>query len=507
MKLRRVAPLAAVLAAVGVVFMWPASQPPAPSSAVTTTAVPFIAGVYGAAWEVVSDAPVAGREQIAVTEVDDGRIFVFGGTTGGYRDENLPPSVYIQDGWIYNPVDDSWSFLPPPHFDMCDLADPVAIAGGFWAPVVLWGRVDLAAEPGCVPAAAFDPVSLTWRPLGGEFFERLSPHLLVSYEEIPLGDPVLPPAGRLVAPDIGLYFDLVSGATGSLDSGGATVMQTSRTASSTWTGEWHLTVDRGLLFGWQRAADSWHFDLGGTPIAADGQGIAATDLGAFLVNGRLEAAVIDNPESMLWSFVDSVPLRASACSPEVLSVGGKPLVHTCVGVAIYEAAGGGWIPFSPPIGLDGTMLATSDTLYWFSGQVSRLEFAPDGVIAPRRLPIGLTDVELPEGYHFAGSIGLVQTMDADGRVIAEVHGFEVSEPSGGICTVVGLYRPVGDLPEPVGVISVERPVLPPLEVLDYSQGGATRLVVETAPRDSVEVRCGHYEDALALVGALQWIEV
>jgi hypothetical protein len=506
MRARRLVPIAVVLAAGAVVFMWPTTQPPqAPSSAATSTTTPFIDGVYGAAWEVVPGAPVAGREQIAVADVA-GKIFVFGGTTGGYSDENLAPSLFLQDAWVYDPSDGSWALMPLPHFEMCDLADPVAIAGGFWAPVVLWGRVDRTAEPTCVPAAALDPTTRTWRPLTGEFFELLGPNHLVSRHEIPLGDPALPPASRLVAPELGLYFDLVSGATGSLDSGGGPPI--TGTASSAWTGEWHLTVDRGLLFGWEAYSDSWHFDLGGTPIAADGQDIAATDLGAFLVNQRLEAAVLDAPDSMLWSFVESVPLRASACDPEVLSVGGRPLVRTCAGVAIYEAAGAGWIPFSPPIGIDGTLLVTADTLYWFSGQVSRLEFAPDGVIAPRRLPIGLTDIELPDGYHFSRAIGLTHPMDAAGNVVAEVHGFDVSTPTGGTCTLVGLYRAnASPFPDPVQVISVGRPVLPPLRVLDYSQGGPARLVVPTAPTDSVEVRCGDYEEALALVAAVQWIEV
>jgi hypothetical protein len=114
---------------------------------------------------------------------------------------------------------------------------------------------------------------------------------------------------------------------------------------------------------------------------------------------------------------------------------------------------------------------------------------------------------LPDGYHFARGIGLVQTTDADGNVLAEVHGFDVSTPTGGTCSVLGSYRAAGGQSDPVRVISVERPVLPPLRVLDYTQDGPARLVVPTAPTDSVEVRCGDYEEALALAAALQWIEV
>jgi hypothetical protein len=62
------------------------------------------------------------------------------------------------------------------------------------------------------------------------------------------------------------------------------------------------------------------------------------------------------------------------------------------------------------------------------------------------------------------------------------------------------------MPPPNGTVVVDRPILPPLEVLDYSQGYA-RFVLETAPTDVIEVRCGRYEEGIALVAALQWIKL
>jgi len=510
MEARRIIPFVLIAAAAAVVFLWPTSHPDeaALEPDTTTTTVPFVPGVYGSSWQVVRGAPVAGRERMALAEFN-GKIFVFGGVVAGFSGADLPPDQFLQDAWIYDPEFDTWELVPPPPFGMCALADPAAVAGGFWAPVVVWGRVDRQAQPGCIDAAEYDPASRTWRPLANGFFDlaRLVDNR-VFVHELPGGSEPFPPAARLVMPDLGRSLDLMSNTIMALDSPSSTIVPGGGDAASyTWTGEWYLGVDRGLLFGWNAGDEEWRWNLGGTPIASSGQAIAGTDIGFVLVNRTLQAAVLESPESSLWSTIQSVPLRASGCDPEVVSVAGKPVVHTCVGIAVYEPSAGGWIPFPPPVGIEGQLLATGDALYWFSGQVSRLEFPPGGMIAPRRLPIGLTDIELPDGYQFASSLGLVHTMDADLRLVAEVHGFQVVTPYGDTCSVLGLYQPTATGPEPGGTIIVDRPVLPPLEVLDYSQGGVTRFVVETSPTDTVEIRCGLESDARALVAALQWIKV
>ena len=507
MEARRIIPFVLIAVAAAVVFLWPTSHPDesvlAPET--TTTTAPFVPGVYGSSWQAVRGAPVAGRERMALAEFD-GKIFVFGGVVAGFSGADLPPDQFLQDGWIYDPEAGSWELVPPPPFGMCALADPEAVAGGFWAPLVVWGRVDRETQPHCINGAVFDPDSRTWRPLPG-FFDAIAGSRVFAHD-IPTGSQTIPEVSRLVAPDMGLQLDLVSNTISDLDSPRSPIVPGGDDpATFTWTGEWYLGVDRGLLFGWNAGDEKWRWNLGGTPIASSGQAIAGTDIGFVLINRILQAAVLESPESSLWSTIESVPLRASGCNPEVVSVAGKPVVHTCVGVAVYEPSAGGWIPFPPPVGIDGQLLATGDALYWFSGQVSRLEFPPGGMIAPRRLPIGLTDIELPDGYQFATSLGLVHTTDADRRLVAEVHGFQVVTPYGDTCSVLGLYQPTATRPEPNGSIIVDRPVLPPLEVLDYSQGGVTRFVVETSPTDTVEIRCGLESDARALVAALQWIKV
>jgi hypothetical protein len=512
MDARRVVPLALLVVAAAVVFLWPTGHPrdAAAPAVVPETTIPIIPGVYGGSWEIVRGAPVGNRARMAITEVGD-RIVVWGGAQAGFAEADLAPDQFFQDGYLYDPAEDEWEPMAPVGFDLCPLADPVAIDGGFWAPIVVWGRIDAAPDRTCIPAAAYDPASATWRPLTGEFFERLRPAHVVLLEE-DLTDsaafPSIPGPSRLVAPEIGLYYDLPTGQTGSLESGPSVLPASGASAApaTTWTGDWLLIVDQGRLYGWEAAADVWRWNLGGTPIEANGQDITATGIGVFLVNRRMQAAMLDDPTAMLWSAVESLPLRASGCLPEIADVAGFPIVHTCVGVAAYDPSSGGWVPFTPPIGLQGQLLGTSDSLYWFSSQVSRLRLPRSGVVPPRRLPVGLTNIVLPEGYHFADSIGLVHTMDADFRILSEVHGFVVSTPTGGTCGVFGSYQPFLDMPPPNGTVVVDRPILPPLEVLDYSQGYA-RFVLETAPTDVIEVRCGRYEEGIALVAALQWIKL
>ena len=509
MDARRVVPLAILAVAAALVFLWPTGHPrdeAAPAVAPDTT-LPVVAGVYGGSWEIVRGAPVGNRARMAITEVGD-RIFVWGGAQAGFVEADLAPDQFLQDGYLYDPAEDEWEPVAPVGFDLCPLADPVAIDGGFWAPIVVWGRIDATPDRTCIPAAAYDPASATWRPLTGEFFERLRPDHVVLLDDLTnSGNEAssIPGPSRLVAPEIGLYYDLPMGQTGSLGSGPSILPASA--PSRTWTGEWLLIVDLGRLGGWEAAADVWRWNLGGTPIEANGQDIAATDMGVFLVNRGMQSAVLDDPTAMLWSAVEPLPLRASGCLPEIANVAGVPVVHTCVGVAVYDPSSAGWIPFTPPIGLQGQLLGTSDSLYWFSSQVSRLRLPRSGVVPPRRLPVGLTNLVLPEGYHFADSIGLVHTMDADFRILSEVHGFGVSTPTGGTCQVLGSYQPFLDMPPPDATIVVDRPILPPIEVLDYSQGDAARFVLETAPTDVIEVRCGRYEEGIALVAALQWIKL
>ena len=509
MEARRIIPFVLIAVAASVVFLWPTSHPDeaALEPDTTTTTEPFVPGVYGSSWTVLTGAPVAGRERMALAEVD-GKIFVFGGVVAGFSAAGLAPDQFLQDAWIYDPQAESWELVPPPPFGMCALADPAAVAGGFWAPIVVWGRVDRDADPECINGAAFDPDQRTWRPLPGFFDRVVAAGSRVFAHDIPTGSQTIPEVSRLVAPDLGLQLDLVSNTITDLASPRSTAVPVGADPTTyTWTGEWYLGVDRGLLFGWNAGDEAWRWNLGGTPIAASGQSIAGTDIGLVLVNRMLQAALIESPDSPVWSSIESVPLRASGCDPEVVSVAGTPVVHTCVGVAVYEPSAGGWIPFPPPLGLEGRLLATDDALYWFSNQVSRLDFPSGGLLAPARLPIGLTDIELPDGYQFASSIGLVQTMDADLQVVAEVHGFEVTTPRGDICSVVGSYQPTAIGPEPNRTVTVDREVLPSLEALDYSTNGVARYVVETSPTDTVEIRCGRHDDALALVAALQWIKV
>ncbi|HSM01548.1 MAG TPA: hypothetical protein VK960_03780 [Acidimicrobiia bacterium] len=514
MEARRIIPFVLLAVAAAVVFLWPTNHPDDSLALpeTTTTTEPFVPGVYGSSWTILAGAPVAGRERMALAELD-GDVFMFGGTVAGFTDPELPVEMFHQDAWIYDADPGYWQLAPPAPFAMCRLADPRAISGGEAAPIVLWGRVD-AAEEGCVRAASFDP-DVGWTALDPTFFDRLAPGDLVFWQpasEVPFDEwPALPTSGwgRLVAPATGLTYTLPGGVLGSLDAGSSAVVPTGRSldASSTWTGEWLLTVEGGLMFGWEAAVDRWHWNLGGTPIGADGQDIAGTDLGIVLVNRRHEAAMIEDPVSTPWSVLPAIPLRAGGCNVEVVSVGGRPVARSCGGMAVYEPYSGGWVPFPPPIGIDGRLLATEDALYWFSTQVSRLEFLPGGVLAPSRLPIGLTEIDLPDGYQFSSSIGLVHTMDAERRVLSEIHGFEVTTPRGDTCSVLGAYQPTATGPEPEGIVTVDRPVLPALEALDYSQDGVARYVIETSPTDTVEIRCGRHDDALALVAALQWIKL
>jgi len=514
MQARRIVPFVVLAVAAAVVFLWPTSHPDdslvAPET--TTTTTPFVSGIYGASWSVLRGAPVAGRERMALAELD-GDVFVFGGTVAGFTDPDLPPEMFFQDAWVYDASLGFWRLAPPPPFAMCRLADPVAVSGGAAAPVVLWGRVD-QAEAGCARAVSFDP-DTGWTALDETFFDRLYPGEPIFWQdgsEVPIEQwPTLvtPGWGRLVAPHAGLSYTVPGGTVDALGSGSSALVPIGRSssASSTWTGDWLVTVDAGLMIGWEAAGDEWHWNLGGTPIGSDGQDLVGTDLGVVLVNRRHEVASIDDPASPPWSILPSIPLRAGGCKVDVVSVGGRPVIKSCAGVAVYEPASGGWVPFPTPIGIEGSLLATDDALYWFSGQVSRLEFLPGGVLAPARLPIGLTEILLPDGYQFASAIGLVQTMDADRRVLSEVHGFDVTTPHGDMCSVIGSYEPTGARPEPLGSVTVERSILPDLTALDYSQAGLARYVVETSPNDAVEIRCGRDEDAVALVAALQWLKM
>ena len=499
MNPHRVVPVLVLVAATAVVFLWPTTHPdqPTASEPPTTTTVPDIPGVYGGSWEVVAGAPVADRIRMAITAVGDS-VFVWGGTLAGFVDADLPEGAFFIDGYFYHPAQDRWEALPPSN--LCSLIDPAATVAETAKLVVVWGFRDGSSDIECDRAATYHLITREWVRLDGDFFGRIVPSTTVVWQN-PSGAAV---AGRLVAPEVGLFYDLDTGETGALEGGPAP--GGSLSGPVTWTGEWLLAVDGGRLLGWEGATETW-WTLGGTPIGAVGQDVGASDAGVFLVNEGMQAAVLlGDPQSNLWSVIRSLPLRGSACPPAISRVGGLPVVHTCVGVAVYDPAIGGWVPFSPPIGLEGEIVGTSDSVYWFSGQVSRLRLPRAGVVPPRRLPIGLTTVVLPDGFYFDNPLGLVQTQDANLEVLAEVHGFEVSTPSGGSCRLLGSYQPGLELPQPFGVISVARPDLSVLEVLDYSTGVGVRFVLETGPTDVIEVRCGARQEAVALLAALLWID-
>ena len=435
-------------------------------SAPTTTlpGEPFQPGtILGAGWEDLDFGPLfVGRYRMAVAWTGD-ELFVWGGTLHDTQ-EAPPPTEFLQDGYLYDPASDSWRAVGVPPDELCRLGETRAI----WLDEAVLLHGVATREGDCAPAALFDPGTNTWRVLRGEFFDEIGTQSALAWT-----------GELLVAPTHGIAFDVATGerieiprATGVADIG------SSSPGRAYWTGEVVVTIGVGALKTWAPGDHAWASHPA-PPVPIIARDSVWTELGLLVANYQMATAVWDSEQ---WKRIGDLPLRFYECYPEALVAAGTPVVRMCSGIAIWDDTRGTWIPVpNEDIGAyywHGTLVGSDDALYSVGARFRRfrIERNEDGsIVLPPTIPIGVMQLDVPEGFEFVESFAPVQN-SAGFIQEDETIGVVFGSVGGSICRVSSTYASpdawLGELDgfTEIGPMAVSRPGRSRLEGTEFSSG-------------------------------------
>jgi hypothetical protein len=478
------------------------SVPPTTGGGVPVDVPP--GGVLGAGWEELYAGPLTGGRYRAATAWTGDALFVFGGHLLVSQETPLSDK-FLQDAYLFDPGTESWRGLAVPP-GLCHLDSPQAMwlegAGEDGAGrVFLYGNVgDSRQFESCSPSVLYDPVGDEWMPLGGPVGGLFSTTDLVW---VP-GDAIAP-HGALVVPGRGLAYDLLRlGPSGTLEDGYLALPALNQANPRlVWTGTEVIAFGQVVPQAWAPGDDTWH-DIAEPPVPTIARDAVITADGLLLVNYQMAAAWYTGGG---WERHGDLPLRFYECYPEPVSAGGTPVVRMCSGVAIWDAVRGTWVPV--PLeditgAISGSLIGTDEAVYSLGARFRRftIERNPDGsIIPPDTLPIGVDQIDLPDGYDFVSSFAPSQ--NPDGTIsVDETIGFVVDGP-GGECRVSSTYSSIPLLeggPETV----VDRPGRPQIRVLEVqdAQGRSLFAYPDQFGSDVVRVVCDARDDAIVLLSGL-----
>jgi hypothetical protein len=426
--------------------------------ATTTTVASALQGpVLGAGWENLDPGPIGGRQEIAGVWTGSG-LFVWGGYTLEYPMLADASQVrrYHNTGFLWDPVTESWSgpILPPA--DACSLernrmmwlgldsatSHPTGPIYGSDGYVLLYGEDTVGYA--CL-IGIYRPSDGTWREFGviGGILPSTS---LVWVPDSPTGP-------LLVAPERGVGYQVPDPSRTSPIEIPRLILPIDYQSRSTatrafWTGDEIVSWGLGSVQAWSFGDDDWHV-VEGPPVPDIGRDAAWTSLGLLLVNHQMAAAALDE-EAERWNRLGDIPLRFYECVPEALAVAGTPVVRMCSGLAIWDEVTFNWIPV-PLENLtgegNGTLVGGDDAIYSIGPSFRRFTIERDesgGVLPPASIPIGVMQLDVPEGwdlaYSFAPSVHVSGVMPDDETIGVAFRGGELS------CRVASSYLPFGWVP-------------------------------------------------------------
>ncbi len=378
------------------------APPPIVSSTTTVAGAPLLPGtILGAGWEDLNFGPLSGgRNRMAITWTGT-ELFAWGGYVGGLP-EVPRPSGFLQDGYLYDPEADSWRPVAEPPDELCLLGP----ADAMWLDRVVLVYGVAIVEDDCATAALFDPDSDTWRVLRGEFFDAVRADLQLSL--VWTGE-------LLVAPTRGVAFEPTTEATIHIPVA-SVVGGSSSPVRGHWTGEFVVAIGSGTLQTWAVGDDAWTSHPG-PPVPKIARDSVWTDDGLLVVNYQMATAVWGSEQ---WTRIGDLPLRFFECLPGALVAAGTPVVRMCSGYAIWDSERMTWIPvpLEDASALDlGALVGTDDAVYSVGRSLRRYRIVRtnDGsIVAPSTMPVGVMQLDVPEGFSFVESFAPVQ--DPEGFV-------------------------------------------------------------------------------------------
>jgi hypothetical protein len=401
-----------------------------PSASTTSPAEPT--GILGAGWEEIDAGPVAGRYRMAATWTDYG-LFVFGGHDN-YRLETPSNSLFYHDGYLYNP-DTGWSALPEAGQELFEVGEARAL--GMGDAVLVYGhpRAQFSNH-----AAIFDLTTGHWEPVAPDFGNSLGP------------DTDLVWTGELiVAPTLGLAYDLESGVTTEMPMPTPSVYGESSPLRGYWTGSEVVVIGSGRAHTWVPGAPSWR-QLPSPPVPDRARDSVWADGRLWVFNYQMAAAVLD-VETEIWGRPGDLPLRFSECLPQAVAVGDTPAVRMCSGFAVWDNVDHNWYPL--PLedvgqGIHGSrdLVGADDAIYSVGGPtLRRFVIQRDGtgsIVPPHAVPIGVMQLSVPAGWELVSSFAPEQP--ADGTIAEDTTIGLVFESGDTTCQVTSTYAPEGWLP-------------------------------------------------------------
>jgi hypothetical protein len=460
---------------------------------ITATTVPddpgpaLPASILGAGWEELPFGPLTGgRYRMATAWTDDDRLFLWGGHLR-YSQEAPASSEFLQDGYLFDQAAGEWTATGSPA-GLCQLglARAIPVEGA----VILHGSTSVRGAE-CALAARYDLGTGEWSTIDTELFRRISSRTALANT----GD-------LLVAPTVGLAYDLGSGET-------VEVPQAPQDANegvhsplrAHWTESEVLALGSDALYSWVPGEDVWT-DLPGPPIPDRARDSVLTDAGLLAVNYQMAAAFLRDGE---WERPADLPLRFYECLPEPVSAGGTPVVRMCSGIAIWDEWRGTWVPV-PLEDLTSfdlrTLVGAPDALYSVGRTLKRFVIERDengAIVPPATIPIGVMQLDVPEGWEFVESFAPVQ--DPEGFIPEdETIGVVFSRGTDLQCAVSSTYGGRAWSGTEVGPIAVDRPGRTMLEGTTYRDGSNLTFVFpDDNGSDWVAVSCTGRGDQVDLL--------
>lgn len=370
-------------------------------------------------------------------------------------------------GAAYRPQTETWRQLSE-----SPLA-PASEAGWVWTAeeLIIWTR--------SATAAAWQPATDSWRtianwPLRGSFYRRA----VWTGQDILDAD-----QGLLVDPDTGASRPI------------AEPPRLDRRASVVWADGYLVAVTGDGTY--NLGADAWvEMPASGlTPLATAG---TWTGTEVVAVDYLMGAAGYD-PQTNTWSSYPAVPLRFFECFPRGNTLLGRAVAEHCSGVGIWDPERLAWIPLAFPQPHESTrLISTGEELYAWGDGFYRLD--RDSVTRPRRLAVGTSLLDLPQGWRLVSSTG--------GTAIE----IDLEATGGDTCTVNAIHANARTVLRSYLTKQTEAVLLTPVvggrpvNALEVSAGeldSAHHLVWATGTTDVIDVACDNPE-ATQLIAQHTW---
>jgi hypothetical protein len=327
-------------------------------------------------WNTLPELPIGPRINPAITEMEDGGLFVWGGYT--------PGSVGLQifDGATFDPETGEWEVLP---------AAPEVIPN---EAVAVWTGDDVVV----MPSSGTTPfLPLVWSAADDAWrVAAAGPADCTNAGATWTGEEVVVVCGIASPNDSGISLAAYDPATDTW----RTLPQPPASftdADLAWTGERLVAFGRteqlsvpagdGTAATYDPATDAWDEPFQ-VPVNAQETAITWTGSEVVVVNYDMSAATFD-PVSGESRSLDDVPLRFYECSPELNTAGSTAVVDLCSGSAAL-GEDDTWTPFvAPPSFLAGSVGGTAAT-FGTDDEGRIVAYRPPAPDAEGQIPFGST---------------------------------------------------------------------------------------------------------------------